>query len=137
MRSLGALLLIALAAGCSDSRSAQLPSAPGQGKAVDPVTIVQPELRTRSVPLETTGKVQFNEEQLVRVNAPVTGRVVEVLARPGDVHLTVSAGVSAAAGEDVCYERLFRAADLALLDAKRQGRNCVVAAEGPQAVVAA
>jgi diguanylate cyclase (GGDEF)-like protein len=59
------------------------------------------------------------------------------LARPGDVHLTVSAGVSAAAGEDVCYERLFRAADLALLDAKRQGRNCVVAAEGPQAVVAA
>jgi diguanylate cyclase (GGDEF)-like protein len=59
------------------------------------------------------------------------------LARPGDVHLTVSAGVSAAAGEDVCYERLFRAADLALLEAKREGRNCVVAAEGPQAVVAA
>ena len=85
MRSLGILLLIALAAGCSDSRSAQLPSPPGQGKAMDPVTIVQPEFRTRIVPLETTGKVQFNEEQLVRVNAPVTGRVVEVLARPGDV----------------------------------------------------
>jgi cobalt-zinc-cadmium efflux system membrane fusion protein len=35
--------------------------------------------------LETTGKVQFNEERIVRVNAPVTGRVIEVLARPGDV----------------------------------------------------
>ncbi|HTY77959.1 MAG TPA: efflux RND transporter periplasmic adaptor subunit [Candidatus Bathyarchaeia archaeon] len=86
MRSLGLVLLIALAAGCSDSRSAQLPSAPpGQSQAVDPVTVVQPEVRTRAIALETTGKVQFNEEQLVRVNAPMTGRVVEVLARPGDV----------------------------------------------------
>jgi diguanylate cyclase (GGDEF)-like protein len=59
------------------------------------------------------------------------------LARPGEVHLTLSAGVSAAAGEDVCYERLFRAADLALLDAKRGGRNRVVAADAPHAVVAA
>jgi diguanylate cyclase (GGDEF)-like protein len=59
------------------------------------------------------------------------------LARPGDLHLTVSAGVSAAAGEDVLYERLFRAADLALLEAKREGRNRVVAADSPQAVVAA
>jgi diguanylate cyclase (GGDEF)-like protein len=59
------------------------------------------------------------------------------LARPGDLHLTLSAGVSAAAGKDVCYERLFRGADLALLEAKRQGRNCVVAADAPQAVVAA
>jgi cobalt-zinc-cadmium efflux system membrane fusion protein len=29
--------------------------------------------------------VQFNEEQLVRVNAPLTGRVLDVLARPGDI----------------------------------------------------
>jgi cobalt-zinc-cadmium efflux system membrane fusion protein len=35
--------------------------------------------------LETSGKVAFNEERLVRVQAPVTGRVVEVLARPGDI----------------------------------------------------
>lgn len=34
--------------------------------------------------IETTGKIQFNEERLVRVNAPVTGRVLEILARPGD-----------------------------------------------------
>jgi len=59
------------------------------------------------------------------------------LARPGDVQLTVSAGVAAAQGVDVCYESLFRAADLALLDAKRSGRNCVVAAGASQAVVAA
>ncbi len=50
-----------------------------------PVTIVNPTYRTRVAALETTGKAQFNEERLVRVNAPVTGRVVEVPARPGDV----------------------------------------------------
>jgi diguanylate cyclase (GGDEF)-like protein len=59
------------------------------------------------------------------------------LARPGDLHLTVSAGVAAGAGADVCYESLFRAADLALLQAKRDGRNRVVAAGAPHAVVAA
>jgi cobalt-zinc-cadmium efflux system membrane fusion protein len=35
--------------------------------------------------LETSGKVQFDEETLVRVQAPLTGRVLEVLARPGEV----------------------------------------------------
>jgi diguanylate cyclase (GGDEF)-like protein len=59
------------------------------------------------------------------------------LARPGDVQLTVSAGVAAAQGVDVCYESLFRAADLALLDAKRSGRNCVMAAGASQPAVAA
>jgi len=48
-------------------------------------TIVSPEYRSRQRTIETTGKVQFNEEALVRVHAPVTGRVLEVFARPGDV----------------------------------------------------
>jgi diguanylate cyclase (GGDEF)-like protein len=59
------------------------------------------------------------------------------LAQPGGLHLTVSAGVAAAVGAEVSYESLFRAADLALLEAKREGRNRVVAAGAPQAVVAA
>ena len=59
------------------------------------------------------------------------------LARPGEVHLTVSAGVAAAQGTDVCYENLFRAADAALLEAKRDGRNRVMAAGAPQPAVAA
>jgi diguanylate cyclase (GGDEF)-like protein len=59
------------------------------------------------------------------------------LAQPGGLHLTVSAGVAAATGADVCYESLFRAADLALLEAKREGRNRVVAVGAPHAVVAA
>jgi two-component system cell cycle response regulator len=59
------------------------------------------------------------------------------LARPGDIQLTVSAGVAAASGDDVSYDALFRAADLALLEAKREGRNRVVAAGVPHAVVAA
>ena len=45
----------------------------------------RPEYRTRLTFVETTGKAQFNEETLVRIHAPLTGRVVEVLARPGDV----------------------------------------------------
>jgi diguanylate cyclase (GGDEF)-like protein len=59
------------------------------------------------------------------------------LARPGDVQLTVSAGVAAAEGDDVRYDALFHAADLALLQAKRDGRNRVVAAGAAQAPVAA
>src|SRR5260370_20327626 len=35
--------------------------------------------------MEEGGKAQFNEEQLARVRGPVTGGVVEVLARPGDL----------------------------------------------------
>jgi membrane fusion protein, heavy metal efflux system len=78
---LAAVLLV----GCKDAKSAQPASAPAPAPtAPGPLKIVQPELRTRTAVLETTGKVQFNEEQLVRVNAPVTGRVLEVLARPGE-----------------------------------------------------
>lgn len=80
------LLAAALAAGCGDSKSSQpAASAAAPSAAVSPVTIVRPEYRTRTAVLETTAKVQFNEEQLVRVNAPVTGRVLDVLARPGEV----------------------------------------------------
>ena len=84
MRVFAFLLVTALAAGCGDTKSSQ-PAAAAPGAAKNPVTIVQPEYRTRTAILETTGKAQFNEEQLVRVNAPVTGRVMDVLARPGEV----------------------------------------------------
>ena len=50
-------------------------------------------------------------------------------ARPGDLEVTVSAGVAAASGAATHYGRLFAAADEALLDAKRAGRNRVVAAD--------
>jgi len=88
-------LLIGIAiccAGCGDGTSTGA-SAPGAssaehrevGAAAEEVRIGQPEYRSRETTLETTGKVAFNEEQVVRITAPVTGRVVEVLARPGDV----------------------------------------------------
>jgi diguanylate cyclase (GGDEF)-like protein len=64
-------------------------------------------------------------------------RVAVALACPGDVEMTLSAGVATAAGTDVRYDDLFRAADLALLSAKREGRDRVVAASAPRAVVAA
>jgi diguanylate cyclase (GGDEF)-like protein len=64
-------------------------------------------------------------------------RVAVADARPGDLDLTLSAGVAMGAGAGVRYEELFRAADRALLEAKREGRDRVVAAAAPRAVVAA
>ena len=49
--------------------------------------------------------------------------------RPLGIEITISAGLSAGSGEDVEYDTLFRAADAALYDAKRAGRNRVVAAD--------
>jgi diguanylate cyclase (GGDEF)-like protein len=50
--------------------------------------------------------------------------------RPGDLDLTLSAGVAADSGGDIRYEDLFRGADAALLEAKRGGRNRVETAGG-------
>jgi len=85
-------LLGAFCAGCGDSSSSS-PAASAKPAAVpeppaaasSPVQTTQPQMKTRQAVLETSGKVVFNEERLVRVHAPVTGRVLEVLARPGDV----------------------------------------------------
>ena len=48
--------------------------------------------------------------------------------RPGDLDMTISAGVAAAAGGAMRYAQLFRDADHALLEAKRGGRDRVEAA---------
>jgi diguanylate cyclase (GGDEF)-like protein len=50
--------------------------------------------------------------------------------RPGDLDVTVSAGVAAGSGGEIRYDGLFRAADGALLEAKRGGRNRVEVAGG-------
>jgi diguanylate cyclase (GGDEF)-like protein len=52
------------------------------------------------------------------------------ISRPGELDLTLSAGVAAAAGGDIRYDELFRAADAAMLIAKRSGRNRVETAGG-------
>jgi two-component system, cell cycle response regulator len=49
-------------------------------------------------------------------------------ARPGGLPVTVSLGVAAAVGADVAFEPLFRAADEALYEAKRSGKNRTVSA---------
>ncbi len=51
--------------------------------------------------------------------------------RPAGIAVTVSIGVSAAHGERVAYEQLFKAADEALYRAKRGGRNRVATAGEP------
>lgn len=66
------------------------------------------------------------QEEGIEVGERVRARVAA--ARPAGLDLTVSVGVAAAAGDGVHYEELFRAADVALLRAKREGRDRVVAA---------
>jgi diguanylate cyclase (GGDEF)-like protein len=54
-------------------------------------------------------------------------RVALAGSRPGDLAVTISIGVAAARGGEVTYDALFRAADAALYEAKRAGRDRVVA----------
>jgi diguanylate cyclase (GGDEF)-like protein len=49
-------------------------------------------------------------------------------SRPTDIPVTISLGLSVASGEAVAYETLFKAADEALYEAKRAGRNRTVLA---------
>jgi diguanylate cyclase (GGDEF)-like protein len=49
-------------------------------------------------------------------------------ARPGGIAITISGGVASARGADVEWDTLFQRADAALLRAKREGRNRIVAA---------
>lgn len=49
-------------------------------------------------------------------------------AQPLGIRITISLGLSAGTGDEVDYDTLFRAADVALYQAKRAGRNRVVAA---------
>jgi diguanylate cyclase (GGDEF)-like protein len=55
-------------------------------------------------------------------------------SRPCGLGVTVSVGVAAASGDQVVFERLFRAADAMLYEAKRGGRNRVVAERRPVTV---
>ena len=82
-----ALAILALAACESPTTPEARPQPGARPPATTDVTltIVSPEYRTRQRTIDTTGKVQFNEESLVRVHAPATGRVVEIFARSGDV----------------------------------------------------
>jgi diguanylate cyclase (GGDEF)-like protein len=62
------------------------------------------------------------------VNVAERIRLNVVASSDDALAITISAGVAAAAGEHVIYEDLFGAADGALLQAKREGRNRVVVA---------
>src|SRR5262245_17766341 len=95
MRIALALLWLILSLGsaaCQDGSLVQSPAASEPDVEFKPsasppaqIATVAPAYVARTRLLETTGKVQFNDEALARVHAPVTGRVTEVLARPGDV----------------------------------------------------
>jgi len=88
-----AALAATLLAGCGEGGTPPSPAAAPkpavsetrpQGASDVAITVANPQWRMRHSVLETSGKVQFNEDALVRVHSPVTGRVVEVMAKPGD-----------------------------------------------------
>jgi diguanylate cyclase (GGDEF)-like protein len=56
--------------------------------------------------------------------------------RPGGLVLTMSAGVASGSGAELRYDELFRAADAALFEAKRSGRDRVVVCGEPAAIPA-
>ncbi|HST54637.1 MAG TPA: diguanylate cyclase [Solirubrobacteraceae bacterium] len=58
-------------------------------------------------------------------------------AHPTGIQITISLGLSTGCGEDVEYDTLFKAADQALYQAKRAGRNCVIAAPDHSEQIAA
>ncbi|MBI5106959.1 MAG: GGDEF domain-containing protein [Solirubrobacterales bacterium] len=53
-------------------------------------------------------------------------RAAVAARRPGGIAVTISAGISAGRGDGVGWEELYRRADAALLQAKRDGRDRVV-----------
>jgi cobalt-zinc-cadmium efflux system membrane fusion protein len=73
------------AAACGDANSGAPTASAPSAEPPAVVKTIRPEYKMRVTTIETSGKLQFNEEQLGRVQAPATGRIVEVFARPGDV----------------------------------------------------
>jgi membrane fusion protein, heavy metal efflux system len=86
--TVGLVCLIAMLTACSrgpdDARAAKPEPPPPAATPNVAVVVVNPRYQDSATSLETSGKAQFNEEALARVHATMTGRVVEVLARPGE-----------------------------------------------------
>ena len=84
----GFLLIVIFSPSCDKGSGGSRPTQGAEQDAAaaptSEMTIINPEYRTWTATIETTGKIQFNEERLVRVNTPLTGRVLDVLTRPGD-----------------------------------------------------
>ena len=153
LHAVAVVVLAVVCAACQDVATSA-PATPPKNEPAAPsaaqIKTVSPTIVARPALLETTGKVQFNEEQLVRVNAPVTGRVLEVLARPGDVAepghrlLVLDSADLGAAKADYAkavsdVERATAALKLAkeLLDAKAIAQKEVREAENDQRKAAA
>jgi diguanylate cyclase (GGDEF)-like protein len=94
------------------------------------------ELRKRLRSFELVYRLGGEEFLIVLpgVDAPGGEEIAERLRaaieaiQPQGIPITISLGLSAGSGQEVDYDTLFRAADAALYDAKRAGRNRVVAA---------
>src|SRR5436309_5281911 len=121
-----------LAAGCGEGSAPSPAAAPKpietrvDNSAEVPIEVVTPQARMRRGILETSGKVQFNEETVTRVHSPVTGRVVEVLSKPGDV---IEAGHPLFVIESQDVSQAKSDYSKAITDVERAGRGLRLAKE--------
>src|SRR5256885_1080220 len=102
-----------LAAGCGEGSAPSPAAAPKpietrvDNSAEVPIEVVTPQARMRRGILETSGKVQFNEETVTRVHSPVTGGVV--------VERNIVPGQVVAYGQSDTPVNLFVIADLSTM----------------------
>ncbi|MBI3710695.1 MAG: PleD family two-component system response regulator [Proteobacteria bacterium] len=68
-----------------------------------------------------------------RLRRKIAGRPFAVSAGVGEVNVTISLGLAVSAGDTACPDDLLRSADAALYQAKRDGRNRIVAANAAAA----
>lgn len=79
------LALGSLVVGCRSSSAASNETAPkARAELGSFIEAIEAEADREPDFIETTGRIEYDEDHLARVVAPVSGRVIALLARPGD-----------------------------------------------------
>lgn len=135
------LLALAVAAacvaGCNQDKKEAAPAAAADPNLVTATAVLQQQIKVEaaetaavSETMRVAGRVDFDEQRVARIGAPVTGRVVELLANPGE---------SVAQGQPLAqiHSTELSNAQLAYLKARAQARLAAQNAERARQLFAA